>query len=93
MESTLIAHVDTEKIDRQALALIPTPLGTETHRPIPHIEVVTSDSRVEIRKHAQARALFAQEEYILPARFDDTSVPGMTSTVAFQDLRHTIRVS
>lgn len=39
------------------------------------------------RKHAQERALFAQEEYILPARFDDTAVPGMTSTVAFQDLR------
>lgn len=41
------------------------------------------------RKHAQDRALFAQQEYILPARFDDTLVPGMTTTVAFQDLRHT----
>lgn len=41
------------------------------------------------RKHAQERALFAQEEYILPARFDDTDVPGMTKTVAFQDLRRT----
>jgi hypothetical protein len=41
------------------------------------------------RKHAQDRALFAQEEYILPARFDDTPVPGMTKTAAFQDLRHT----
>ena len=41
------------------------------------------------RQHAQERALFAQEEYILPARFDDTAVPGMTNTVAFQDLRHT----
>jgi hypothetical protein len=41
------------------------------------------------RRHAQARALFAQEEYILPTRFDDTEVPGMTNTVAFQDLRHT----
>jgi hypothetical protein len=41
------------------------------------------------RQHAQDRALYAQEEYILPARFDDTPVPGMTSTVAFQDLRHT----
>ena len=40
------------------------------------------------RKHAQDRELFAQEEYILPARFDDTLVPGMTTTVAFQDLRH-----
>jgi hypothetical protein len=41
------------------------------------------------RKHAQDRSLFAQEEYILPARFDDTAVPGMTTTVAFQDLRQT----
>jgi len=41
------------------------------------------------RKHAQDRELFAQEEYILPARFDDTEVPGMTTTVAFQDLRRT----
>jgi hypothetical protein len=41
------------------------------------------------RKHAQERALFAQEEYILPARFDDTDVPGMTRTVAFHDLRQT----
>jgi hypothetical protein len=40
------------------------------------------------RQHAQERALLAREEYILPARFDDTPVPGMTSTVAFQDLRH-----
>ena len=40
------------------------------------------------RKHAQDRSLFAQQEYILPARFDDTPVPGMTATVAFQDLRH-----
>jgi hypothetical protein len=39
------------------------------------------------RKHAQDRAFFAQEEYILPARFDDTPLPGMTTTVAFQDLR------
>ncbi len=41
------------------------------------------------RRHAQDRALVAQEEYILPARFDDTPVPGMTTTVGFQDLRHT----
>ena len=39
------------------------------------------------RRHAQARALVAKEEYILPARFDDTDVPGMTSTVAYVDLR------
>jgi hypothetical protein len=39
------------------------------------------------RQHAQARALLAKEEYILPARFDDTDVPGMTTTVAYVDLR------
>ena len=30
-----------------------------------------------------------KKSIILPARFDDTPVPGMTTTVAFQDLRHT----
>jgi hypothetical protein len=39
------------------------------------------------RQHAQARALVAQDEYILPARFDDTEVPGMTNTVSYVDLR------
>jgi len=38
------------------------------------------------RQHAQARALVAKEEYILPARFDDTEVPGMTNAVAYVDL-------
>ena len=37
---TLVAHIDTEKIDRRTLALMPTPPGTETHKVIPHIEVV-----------------------------------------------------
>jgi hypothetical protein len=41
------------------------------------------------RQHAQARALVAREEYILPARFDDTEVPGMTTTVSYIDLRIT----
>ena len=41
------------------------------------------------RQHAQARALVAKDEYILPARFDDTPVPGMTSTVGHVDLRTT----
>ncbi len=39
------------------------------------------------RRHAQARALYAKEEYILPARFDDTEVPGLASTVGYIDLR------
>src|SRR5436309_6810845 len=37
-ESTLIAS--TAKLTRQELALISTPLGTATHRPVPHAEVV-----------------------------------------------------
>src|ERR1039458_9245303 len=37
-ESTLIAS--TEKLTRQQLALVPTPLGTATHRPVPHAEIV-----------------------------------------------------
>jgi len=41
------------------------------------------------RQHAQARALLARDEYILPARFDDTDVPGMTNTVGHVDLRNT----
>jgi len=41
------------------------------------------------RRHAQDRSLIAQEEYILPARFDDTLVPGMTQSVGYVDLRHT----
>jgi hypothetical protein len=39
------------------------------------------------RQHAQERALVAKDEYILPARFDDTEVPGMTSTVGYVSLR------
>lgn len=39
------------------------------------------------RTHAQARALIAKDEYILPARFDDTDVPGLAGTVGYIDLR------
>jgi hypothetical protein len=38
--STLCSQ--TGIIDRQQLALVPTPLGTATHRPIPHVEVVNA---------------------------------------------------
>lgn len=41
------------------------------------------------RQHAQARALVARADYILPARFDDADVPGLTTTVAYVDLRTT----
>ena len=39
------------------------------------------------RRSAQARALVAKEEYLLPARFDDSVVPGLPSTMGFVDLR------
>ena len=41
-DSVLIAHIDTSKITRQDLALLPTPAGTETHQVIPHIDVVNA---------------------------------------------------
>jgi len=41
------------------------------------------------RKSAQARAISENEEYILPARFDDTEVPGLRSTLGLIDLRTT----
>jgi hypothetical protein len=37
-DSTLISYEG--KLDRQQLALVPTPIGTATHKPIPHHEVV-----------------------------------------------------
>lgn len=39
------------------------------------------------RRSAQARALVANEEYLLPARFDDTELPGLPPTIGFVDLR------
>src|SRR4051794_39336900 len=39
--STLIGY-QGKTIDREALALVPTPLTTDTHRPIPHHEIVTA---------------------------------------------------
>jgi hypothetical protein len=38
------------------------------------------------RKSAQARALFAKEEYLLPARFDGSTVPGLPPTVGYVEL-------
>jgi hypothetical protein len=39
------------------------------------------------RRSAQARALRERSEYVLPARFDDTEIPGLSSTVGYIDLR------
>ena len=39
------------------------------------------------RRSAQARAMKANSEYILPARFDSTEVSGLPDTVGYVDLR------
>ena len=39
------------------------------------------------RKNAQARALKEHSEYILPARFDDTEIPGLPDTIGYIDLK------
>lgn len=39
------------------------------------------------RKAAQERAFKENREYILPIRIDDTGIPGILDTVAYQDLR------
>jgi hypothetical protein len=41
------------------------------------------------RRSAQARALYEDGEYVLPARFDDTEIPGLLPTVGSIDLRRT----
>lgn len=38
------------------------------------------------RANAQARALQNKGEYLLPARFDDTEIPGLRTTIAYVDL-------
>ncbi len=40
------------------------------------------------RKSAQERALRERHEYILPARFDETELPGLRSTTGYIDLRN-----
>lgn len=40
------------------------------------------------RRNAQARAFRANQEYILPARFDATAIPGVPETVGYVDLRN-----
>lgn len=40
------------------------------------------------RKSAQARAFQSAEEYILPARFDDTEIPGILPTVGYVSLKN-----
>ncbi|HZC76324.1 MAG TPA: TIR domain-containing protein, partial [Ktedonobacterales bacterium] len=39
------------------------------------------------RRSAVAKAITQREEYILPARFDDTEVPGIRPTIKYVSLR------
>jgi hypothetical protein len=39
------------------------------------------------RKSAQAKAFESHQEYILPARFDNTEIPGILPTIAYIDLK------
>ncbi len=39
------------------------------------------------RKAAQARAFRESSDYILPVRFDDTEIPGISDTIGYLDLR------
>ncbi len=39
------------------------------------------------RRSALARALEEKKEYILPARFDNTEIPGLRPTIGYIDLR------
>lgn len=38
----LLAHCGAQKLTRNQLAEIPTPEGTSTHHPVPHVEIVNS---------------------------------------------------
>lgn len=40
--ATLLTHCGAEKMTREQLALVPTPEGTATHRPVPHIKAVNA---------------------------------------------------
>jgi len=39
------------------------------------------------RQNAQARAFVENREYVLPARFDDTEIPGLLPTIAYVSLK------
>lgn len=54
--STLIGY-GGRTIGREELTLVPTPPATETHRPIPHHEIVqaTSESSMKLGEFLEAR--------------------------------------
>jgi len=58
-QSQLLAHSGSRKLSREELALIPTPLGSETHRPLPHHEIVEALIETISFRHISV----AQDEY------------------------------
>lgn len=49
-EARLMAHVDCNKVTRQELEAIPTPQGTDTFKPVSHIELVAGIQAILSRK-------------------------------------------
>jgi len=59
-ESALIAHVDTARINREELALLPCPPSTETHKTIPHHTLIDSiEEALSFRHIAVYKSEFA----------------------------------
>lgn len=53
VNGTLIAHAGAKKMGREELALLPLPLETATHKPIPFIDVVTQLESALSYRHIQ----------------------------------------
>jgi hypothetical protein len=58
-QSQLLAHCGSSKITREELKVIPTPAGSATHQPLPHVEIV--GALVETLSFRQISVV--QEEY------------------------------
>lgn len=86
-EATLIAS--TAKLTRQQLAAVPTPLGTATHRPVPHAEVVEALVETLSFRHIGV----VQEEYAVSKDgmklfgvLDlDTGIPGCRFSIGIRN--------
>lgn len=58
--ATLLAHCVAAKLSREELAHLPTPIGTDTHRPVPHYELVNVlDETLSFRHISIVRSEFA----------------------------------
>jgi hypothetical protein len=55
-DSTLVAGAGTRRVNRDFLRNLPVPVGTETHRPIPHIQIVEALIETLGFRHIQVAA-------------------------------------